>query len=297
MLSLKVKNATLTDNVPDIVTKLCQDISTFRLYHPVQIHKMAGNRLFMKLKYLDRGISLINLPKIFNDADVRKTIPNYFKITEPPCISYQYTKTIAGKIFNYSEAIEQFDYNAFTTDEYKCDCESSEFLYKPLKHVITGNLDIIPNKQLKILFMKGPKYREQRTINLRADQRIIFDALEQYIIDWSKREKVDPSVLNDWRDLIKSRIKNNIRHIPRSSLCHKKQILQDETVKNVLANLQRKYVIVPADKAPNNIVFVCKYYYFKVLVEELGIAANSGSNSTYKAIDISAENIYSNHKQ
>jgi hypothetical protein len=40
--------------------------------------------------------------------------------------------------------------------------------------------------------------------------------------------------------------------------------------------------IVPADKASNNIVFVCKSYYFECLIKELGINSNTSSNTTYK---------------
>jgi hypothetical protein len=46
--------------------------------------------------------------------------------------------------------------------------------------------------------------------------------------------------------------------------------------------LHDKYIIVPADKASNNIVFVCKSYYFECLIKELGINSNTSSNTTYK---------------
>jgi hypothetical protein len=36
----------------------------------------------------------------------------------------------------------------------------------------------------------------------------------------------------------------------------------------------------PADKASNNIVFVCKSYYFEYLIKELGINSNTSSNTT-----------------
>jgi hypothetical protein len=42
-----------------------------------------------------------------------------------------------------------------------------------------------------------------------------------------------------------------------------------------------KYVVVPADKTSNNIVFVCESYYYECLIKELGIFKNSG-NPTYK---------------
>ena len=52
------------------------------------------------------------------------------------------------------------------------------------------------------------------------------------------------------------------------------KILEDPHIKTYLAELQSKYVLVPADKAGNNIIFVCKYYYIRTLMEELGIKNN-----------------------
>jgi len=57
----------------------------------------------------------------------------------------------------------------------------------------------------------------------------------------------------------------------------------DRHVKAYLNELQEKYVLVPADKAGNNIIFVCKYYYIQTLMRELGI------ESTYEAQTITAD--------
>ena len=43
-----------------------------------------------------------------------------------------------------------------------------------------------------------------------------------------------------------------------------------------------KYVLVPGDKAGNNIIFVCKYYYIHTLMEEHGINSGSTINSAYE---------------
>jgi hypothetical protein len=51
-------------------------------------------------------------------------------------------------------------------------------------------------------------------------------------------------------------------------------------VAKCLSSLHDKYVIVPADKASNNIVFVYKSYYFECLIKELGINSNTSSNTT-----------------
>ena len=61
------------------------------------------------------------------------------------------------------------------------------------------------------------------------------------------------------------------------------QVLKDKHVVSYFKDLHSKYVIVPADKAGNNIIFVCKYFYIKTLMDELGIDSTGNSNGTYEA--------------
>ena len=85
------------------------------------------------------------------------------------------------------------------------------------------------------------------------------------------------SALEEWSETVKLIIRNRIKNLQSRNFnpCHK--ILEDKHVMAHLKELQRKYVLVPADKAGNNIIFVCKYYYIHTLMEELSI--NSGSSS------------------
>ena len=41
----------------------------------------------------------------------------------------------------------------------------------------------------------------------------------------------------------------------------KRQFLRDRKCKQALADLHELYVLVPADKAGNNVVIVCKHYH------------------------------------
>jgi len=69
------------------------------------------------------------------------------------------------------------------------------------------------------------------------------------------------------------------------------------TDKGVVENISDRhntYVVVPADKDSNNIVFECKTYYIDCLVRELGINNNRG-NPTYTPTSLSKEEILSNH--
>ena len=62
----------------------------------------------------------------------------------------------------------------------------------------------------------------------------------------------------------------------------------DQDVAAELAEIHEKFVVVPADKASNNIVFVCKTHYINCLIEELGISTMTG-NPTYNLTAMSKE--------
>jgi hypothetical protein len=61
-----------------------------------------------------------------------------------------------------------------------------------------------------------------------------------------------------------------------------------------LRRLHDYCVLVPADKASNNIVFVCKNYYYEYLLNELGFTSTSG-NPTYTRTNLSRDEILQNH--
>jgi len=73
-----------------------------------------------------------------------------------------------------------------------------------------------------------------------------------------------------------------------------RSIFNDKNVIDNLTDIHSKYVVVPANNASNNIVFVCKTYYIDCLVKELGINNNTG-NPTYTPTSLSKDEILSNH--
>jgi hypothetical protein len=64
-------------------------------------------------------------------------------------------------------------------------------------------------------------------------------------------------------------------------------------VRNELEKLHEEFVLVPADKACNNIVFVCKAHYNKCILNELGINSTFG-NPTYTPSTLSKDEILQN---
>ena len=62
-----------------------------------------------------------------------------------------------------------------------------------------------------------------------------------------------------------------------------------------LHKLHANYILVPADKAANNGIIVCKKYHIDTLVKELGINNVNINNPTYIQIDDSFDTIVKSH--
>ena len=152
-------------------------------------------------------------------------------------------------------------------------------LYEPHGHLITGDLRIVRSRKLRRLLEKGPKYREQN-IAWHLNKEILTKAVDDYAKNWSKREGCHVSALEEWSETVKLIISNRINSLQYRSFLPCNRILEDPHIKAYLTKLQSKYVLVPADKAANNIIFVCKYYYIHTLMEELGINSGTNLNST-----------------
>ena len=76
------------------------------------------------------------------------------------------------------------------------------------------------------------------------------------------------------------------------------QVLKDPEVVEYLNKLKSRFVIVPVDKAAKNFAFICRSYYIKVLMQELGVSSSSEvtGNSVYKPVQNTLNNIIQNHK-
>jgi len=121
-----------------------------------------------------------------------------------------------------------------------------------------------------------------------------MNSVEDYARKWAKQEEVEHDTHSDWVTSIRSLIRKRIFKFSRFMSSKATSIFNDKDVVDNLTDLYDKYVDVPADKASNNIVFVCKIYYTDCLVKELGINKNMG-NPTYTPTSLSNE-ILSDHK-
>jgi len=85
-----------------------------------------------------------------------------------------------------------------------------------------------------------------------------MDSVEDYARNWAKQEAVQIDTLSDWVTSTRSLSRKRIFKLSRSMSSKVRSIFIDKGVVNNLTDLHNKYVVIPADKDSNNIVFVCK---------------------------------------
>ena len=158
---------------------------------------------------------------------------------------------------------------------------------------IIGDLSIIPNSKLRDLIAKGPKYRKPCKVDRDKNLLLLCEAVDQYALQWAKREIVELSVLSSWKKMVKGEIEELIPKLKQPT----GKVLQNVDVKACLSDLHNKHVFVPADKAPNNIIIICKRYYIVTLIKELGLnnCSTPTGNSTYTSCQMSSEDIVNTH--
>ena len=211
-------------------------------------------RHFIKIQFINKGIDLIDLASIFRNSTVTDAIPNYFENIEPPILCYSYKKPTRGIIFNYASVSTDPDIDTNCPDS--CDCENSPYRYDPCGHIITGDLNIVNDRDLIKFLKKGPKYRIPSKINWIDCRDIIEKALKSYCKSWIRREKVKESyALDDFINKCMAIVDIRIKHHETNYICIDNQ--QPLTkIKTKLKELGKKFVFVPADKAANNVVIV-----------------------------------------
>ena len=126
---------------------------------------------------------------------------------------------------------------------------------------------------------------------------MFLESIDLYAKNWSKREQVELKYLSEWKDQLKELVTDHISNLKGHFKSPKCKVLDQPDVKDTLHKLHANYVLVPADKAANNVIVVCKKYYIDTLVKELGINNINSNNPTYIPIDDSFQTIIKSHNQ
>ena len=129
-------------------------------------------------------------------------------------------------------------------------------MYGPSSHIITGDLSIVQDRELISFLKKGPKYRPPSNIIWKDCRNVIYEALNKHCKSWIKREKADPKSLDSFRNCVMKIVDGRIENFEKSYVPHNKPSKYISRIKYKLKELGKKFALVPADKASNNIIII-----------------------------------------
>ena len=92
-------------------------------------------------------MDMINLSRILNGKKVMAAVQNYLR-GPLPIVSYMYTRTIPGKLFNNRKVANELNMVCCTAGMV-CSCNSSMYKYESCGHIVTGDLSIIKDDKLR----------------------------------------------------------------------------------------------------------------------------------------------------
>ena len=121
-----------------------------------------------------------------------------------------------------------------------------------------------------------------------------MDTVEEYAQRWAKKEDVEVDTLSEWVKSVMSLVNRRVAVLSRTMSRRHGSVFDDPDVAAELAEVHEEFVVVSADKASNNMVFVCKTHYINCLMEELGMSTMTG-NPTYNLTAMSKDEILQNY--
>ena len=187
------------------------------------------------------------------------SIQNYFNNSETSIICYKYNKPIRSTIFNFNKIVNDIDINSNTPASW--DCQNSNYLYPS-----AGNLNVIPDARVRNIISKSPKYRFPSNIDFSKCRREIPASLNDLSNRWCRRENVEPDALKERKINILKIIDTCFSFYPRNThLIPPKPKPSFRHLKRGIQDFHMNYVLVPANKAANDVVVVWRLYYINIL--------------------------------
>ena len=166
--------------------------------------------------------------------------------------------TIRSKIVNYK--------NPDKDAECHCSEYPQEYVDTNHNHIMTGDLNIITNEELRSLISKGLNYRENQRPDKLKTLQAYQGSIDEYIEKMSNRLSLHKTVFTPWKTEL---LKNIKLKLDKMHLYNYNNVLSKSENRNFLSKLQDHFVFSPVDKAGNNVSIICKKFYYEILNNEV----------------------------
>ena len=154
--------------------KMIMVFSFIKLFH--RIPQLPPKTQFIKIKFINQGLDLLNISNIFRDNRVASKIPQYFENIDPPLIYYQYKKPLEISFSTTTKSLltRMFGvlFNLLALVWTRLFCIHLQTMLSP------GTLPVSLTKDYGNFFKKGPKYRLTSRIDFTKCRSIVEEALQ-----------------------------------------------------------------------------------------------------------------------
>ena len=275
--------------VYNICSSFCYVYSPKYKQHTPPSIERENITLSFSCKFIDN----LKFKSIIFDTSIINLLPKAIQKHVPFKVFYRYEKPISLYICNYGKFLKNLtlpDINNIIDSP--CNCNASTFNYAPLGHVITGDLSIVANEELRKILSYGCKYRIPINRSVNEIKNSILKDLDNFIKVKSVKYRLKNTSFSTWKKRVMEIVNNRIEFFSTKHphmFIESEDILKKESVKTELRKLNKKYIICSIDKASKNFAFVCKKFYVLTLLKELGFDCSSLSwsgNETYFPCDL-----------
>ena len=282
-----------------------QEIASFMAGHHTQERVKTEKPIYIPFLHVNDNANMINPGRLLR---TKRLYPaNMDRGSLPKTIfALQYETTLGASALNYNKFLKNLDRDEIlkiSTEPCQCnDTRFTEFVSKQHGHILTGNMNIVENTQLRKLLEKGGTFRQTHDKTSEAASWACIAAIQTYIHRVVR--KIYPSACGE----LYRNMHNEIESLTKKSKKHDSQPGPDDMfklatkTKRALAHLQKRYVIVPIDKAACNFAIVCPKLYINIMNKELGVTSSNDDttfegNEVYRPTDRREEEILDLHAQ
>jgi hypothetical protein len=228
---------------------------------PVNKEGPKGSNIF-RLHWQSRCLTDLKLRRTMTKPEIHQLLPEQAKPEmDNMLIVNTLVEPIHRIIFNFTKVARDLSPTLVATSE--CGC-GALFAQQYEGHVFTGDLSIIKCTPVSNLLKFGPRFR---TYTPAKPLDMLRRALEQYSKDLSNKLSIDPSQFVAWRETVFEACKNTLSALPIST--RKQGLMITQQIRKYLKYIHHHLVLLPIDKAANNVACICKACYVSVLRQEL----------------------------
>ena len=148
------------------------------------------DRTFIVIDHVNKLVDKVNISRMINCDGLKSHFPVKSDYYSSPSVSFSYSKTIRSAIVNYKETLLDPDFGNITCH---CDQYLMEYINAHHVHIVTGNVNIVLNKDLRSIFHKEFGYHDQHPCNKILALKAIHTAVDLYINNVSPKLSVHVS--------------------------------------------------------------------------------------------------------